>query len=146
MLSPVAAAVPYQHPRLLFSNDDLPGLRAKVHDGGVDDAFYAYIHDRIHTYYLVQPYDSLLRNDFALEAMMNIGLVTQLEEPVDPSQQPGGLVGTPSSSIAGHVVGSAAMPSCARKMHHDDGGGSVFTHVSCWTVPGVHSAGPVTSS
>jgi hypothetical protein len=82
----IAAAGTYQglHPRLLFSTDDLPGLRARVRDGGVDDDFYAYIRDRLHTYYLTEPYDSLLQNDFALEAMLNIGLAAQLEDPVDP--------------------------------------------------------------
>jgi hypothetical protein len=77
------AAYDGRHPRLLFTPPELPALRAKVRDGGVDDVAYAYIHDRFSSYYLAQPFDSLLRNDFALEAMMNTGLVAHLEEPVD---------------------------------------------------------------
>jgi hypothetical protein len=73
----------YRHPRLLFSFADLPGLRAKVRDGGADAQAYAYIRARFTDHYRSATYDSLLLDDFALEQIVNIGLSAYLEDPMD---------------------------------------------------------------
>jgi len=72
-----------RHPGLLFNTSDLPGLRAKVQDGGADDLAYAAIYDRVYSYYATAPYDSLIENDYALEPVVNIGLCAWMAEPVD---------------------------------------------------------------
>jgi hypothetical protein len=74
-----------RHPRLLFQATELPALRARVRDGGVDDAAYAFIRSRYTEHYLGAPFDSLLLNDFALEQVVNIGLCTYLEDAPDPA-------------------------------------------------------------
>jgi FlgD Ig-like domain len=72
-----------RHPRLLFTAADLPALRARVHDGGPDDAAYAFIRSQFESVYVTAPFDSLIRNDFAQEQITNIGLAAHLEASVD---------------------------------------------------------------
>ncbi len=71
------------HPRLLFTDAELPGLYDKVRDGGYDDDAYDFI--RLVTLY-IYPYSSeeeLLDEDYGLETMPNLGLAGFLESPMD---------------------------------------------------------------
>lgn len=72
-----------RHPRLFFSSSDLPALRARVHDGGVDDAAYAFIRQQAVTVYLTAPLDSLVRDDAAQEQIINLALASHCEPGVD---------------------------------------------------------------
>lgn len=72
-----------RHPRLLFSASELPVLRARVVDGGADDDAYTFIRTRATDVYLGAPFDSLLRNDAALEPMINLVLASHFEADVD---------------------------------------------------------------
>ncbi len=72
-----------RHPRLFYSTNELPVLRARVHDGGVDDAAYAYIRARATGYYLTAPMDSILADDYAHEPIINLALASHLESGVD---------------------------------------------------------------
>lgn len=74
-----------RHPRLLFSSSDLPALRARVHDGGVDDNAYAYIRQRAVNVYLSSPLDSLMSDDAAQEPIINLALASHFEAGVDSS-------------------------------------------------------------
>jgi hypothetical protein len=72
-----------RHPRLFFSTSELPALRARVHDGGVDDAAYAYIRNRAVTVYTTQPLDTLVSDDAAQEQIINLALASHFEASVD---------------------------------------------------------------
>jgi hypothetical protein len=74
-----------RHPRLFFSTSDLPALRARVHDGGVDDAAYSYIRQRAVNVYLSSPLDSLVSDDAAQEPIINLALASHFESSVDSS-------------------------------------------------------------
>jgi hypothetical protein len=71
------------HPRLLFTNAELPGLYNKVRDGGYDDDAYNFI--RLVTQYIYpsSSEEELLDGDFGLETMPNLGLAGFLESPID---------------------------------------------------------------
>lgn len=58
-------------------------MRARVHDGGVDDAAYAYIRARATGYYLSAPLDSILADDYAHEPIINLALASHFESSVD---------------------------------------------------------------
>src|SRR5262245_15577706 len=72
-----------RHPRLLFSSADLPAIRARVLDGGVDDAAYAFIREQATNVYPGEPLDSLVRDDGAQEPIANLMLVSHFEASVD---------------------------------------------------------------
>lgn len=74
-----------RHPRLFYSASDLPALRARVHDGGVDDAAYAYIRTRSTGYYVSAPLDSIMADDYAHEPIINLALASHFESSVDSS-------------------------------------------------------------
>lgn len=71
------------HPRLLFTPAEIPALRAKIHDGGVDDAAYAYIDNWVHTQYLIQVPAAVLESWYGVESIPRIGVVAFLESPED---------------------------------------------------------------
>jgi hypothetical protein len=72
-----------RHPRLFFSSSELPSLRARVHDGGVDDDAYAFIRQRAVNVYLSSPLDSLVSDDAAQEPIINLALASHFEAGVD---------------------------------------------------------------
>src|SRR5512132_1400511 len=73
-----------RHPRLFFSSSDLPLMRARVHGGNAaDDDAYAFIRSRCYDVYASAPLDSLVRDSAALEAMINLALVSHFEATVD---------------------------------------------------------------
>ncbi len=71
------------HPRLLFSRDQLPAMRARLHDGGADDLDYGYIHSLVDTLYPVTPLSDLMNQTFGIHFLLNIGLVSHLDDPPD---------------------------------------------------------------
>jgi len=64
------------HPKLLFNLGEVPALRAKVADGGVDDVAWAFISSQVDNVYGSVSIDSLLSNDFAMEPVQNLGAAT----------------------------------------------------------------------
>jgi hypothetical protein len=54
-----------------------------VHDGGVDDAAYAFIRQRAVTVYTTQPLDTLVSDDAAQEQIINLALASHFEASVD---------------------------------------------------------------
>ncbi|MFH1755209.1 MAG: FlgD immunoglobulin-like domain containing protein [Candidatus Latescibacterota bacterium] len=71
------------HPRLLFNAGELAALISKVRDGGHDDAVYAFIRLATELTYPAYSMEELLDNDYALEALPNLGLTGFLEIPAD---------------------------------------------------------------
>jgi len=71
------------HPRLLFDKDEIPGLYAKVRDGGQDDYAYLFIRNRVDYVYKFLATTDLLENDYGLEEIANLALATYLESPYD---------------------------------------------------------------
>jgi len=76
-------APPVSHPRLLFSPEDVPALRNKVHDGGEDDAAYAYIRDLTARVYPGRTLAEQMDVAYGIEFPLNLGLVAYLENPED---------------------------------------------------------------
>jgi len=72
-----------RHPRLFFSEGELPAWRARVHDGGADDVAYAYIRQQATTTYTTIPLDSLVSDDAAQEPIINLALASHFETDVD---------------------------------------------------------------
>jgi hypothetical protein len=73
------------HPCLLFTPEELPVLCNKIHDGGHDDEAYALIRLAADTTYPGFSMEELLDNDYALEAIPNLGLAGFMESPRDTS-------------------------------------------------------------
>jgi hypothetical protein len=71
------------HPRLLFTNAELPALRAKIVDGGYDDAAYDFLRDLAESYYALLTPAALMGGESALNSMPNLGLAAHLETPPD---------------------------------------------------------------
>lgn len=71
------------HPCLLFTQSELPDLRAKARDGGADDTAYDFIRIFVDLIYPTSSNEELLGNDFGLGTVPNLGLATYLEEPPD---------------------------------------------------------------
>jgi len=71
------------HPRLLFTQQELPSLRAAVRDGGEDDNAYNFIRLFADYIYPFTSYDQLLYGDFGLHTIPNLGLAAYLESPED---------------------------------------------------------------
>ncbi|MGD1048554.1 MAG: FlgD immunoglobulin-like domain containing protein [Candidatus Krumholzibacteriaceae bacterium] len=72
------------HPRLLFTPQEIPALREKVRDGGRDDAAYAAIRDIVNSVYPTKTEAELFQDNFAaINIMPNLGLVAYLETPMD---------------------------------------------------------------
>lgn len=71
------------HPRLLFTESDVPALYAKVRDGGQDDVAWIFIRNRVDNVYMLLPVDALLEDDYGFEQIMNLGMATYLEAPYD---------------------------------------------------------------
>ncbi len=71
------------HPRLLFTEDDIPALYDKVRDGGNDDEAYSLVRFAAEFIYPDSTMEELLNNDYALEAISNLGLAGFLETPKD---------------------------------------------------------------
>ncbi|UCH84328.1 MAG: hypothetical protein JSW50_01165, partial [Candidatus Latescibacterota bacterium] len=71
------------HPRLLYNSSEIPGLFAKVRDGGHDDTAYTFIRILIQYIYLGSSPQELLGDDFGLSTIPNLGVGTELESPPD---------------------------------------------------------------
>jgi hypothetical protein len=71
------------HPRLLFSNDEIPALRAKVADGGPDDDAYAFILDLVRNVYPHETTEDILGMYYGDRTILNLGLVHRIESPPD---------------------------------------------------------------
>jgi len=67
-----------QHPKLIFTRDELPGIRARLLDGGHETDAWDFIYNQVNTVYYSVSLDSLLHNDFAMEPVQNLGAVTWL--------------------------------------------------------------------
>ncbi len=74
-----------RHPRLFFTSAELASWHVRVHDGGVDDAAYAYIRQRALNVYLNVPLDTLVSDDAAQEPVINLALASHFETDVDSS-------------------------------------------------------------
>ncbi len=74
------------HPRLLFTQRELPALKQKVRDGGHDDTAYDYIRFIVESVYYPVEADSLLFEDtFGINVIPNLGIAAYLETPADRS-------------------------------------------------------------
>jgi hypothetical protein len=71
------------HPCLLFTDAELPGLYNKVRDSGYDDDAYNFIRLVTQAIYPYSTEEQLLDGDFGLETMPNLGLAGFLESPMD---------------------------------------------------------------
>jgi hypothetical protein len=72
------------HPRLLFTPQEIPALREKVRDGGRDDDAYAAILDIVKSVYPTKTEAELFLDPFAaINIMPNLGLAAYLETPID---------------------------------------------------------------
>jgi hypothetical protein len=71
------------HPRLLFDAGDLPGLYAKVRDGGYDDEAYQFIRLMVDVIYPGDDAATILGGDFGLSSVPMLALATFLEDPPD---------------------------------------------------------------
>ena len=70
------------HPRLLFTNSELSALSAKVIDGGYDDTAYAYLRSLAENSYPFWTPLALMRGEYGLTTIPNLGLAGWLESPV----------------------------------------------------------------
>ena len=73
------------HPRLLYTPDEIPALYAKVHDGGADDTAYSFIRLLIQYIYPGSTYDQLLDGYFAVNTIPILGVGSALQSPPDPA-------------------------------------------------------------
>ena len=72
------------HPRLLFTPQELPALREKVRDGGRDDEAYVAIRDIVKSVYPTKTEAELFLDTYAaINIMPNLGLAAYLETPID---------------------------------------------------------------
>ncbi|MFH1754701.1 MAG: hypothetical protein ABIA59_03260, partial [Candidatus Latescibacterota bacterium] len=73
------------HPRLLFTDAELPGLFDKVRDGGYDATAYNFIRLVVQYIYPGSSVEALLDGDFGLETIPNLGIAGFLASPMDTS-------------------------------------------------------------
>jgi len=71
------------HPRLLFTSDELPDLRAKVSDGGYDDDAYEFVRILAENSYANSTLSQLMGNYSGLSSIPNLGLAAHLATPLD---------------------------------------------------------------
>lgn len=71
------------HPRLAFTKSEIPSIRAKLNDGGVDDNVYAIIRDRVAHQYPSQSLQELMELGYGLNVPLNIGFVSYFQDPAD---------------------------------------------------------------
>ena len=84
VLAPGDSLYNANHPRLLFTPQELPALREKVRDGGRDDEAYAAILDIVRSVYPTKTEAELFLDTFAaINIMPNLGLAAYLETPID---------------------------------------------------------------
>jgi hypothetical protein len=73
------------HPRLLYTTDEIPALYAKVRDGGYDDTAYSFIRLLIQYIYPGASYEELLDGYFAVSTIPILGMGSVLQSPPDPA-------------------------------------------------------------
>ena len=71
------------HPRLLFSQSDIPALQSKIGDGGYDADAFAWLRYLADDFFPVVPMGSKLRQDFGRWAVMSLGTAAYLHTPFD---------------------------------------------------------------
>ena len=71
------------HPRLLFTNGEIPALQSKVADGGRDDTAYQFICTLVQYVYPPLPVNDLLGAWYGDGTIQNLGLVSRIESPPD---------------------------------------------------------------
>ena len=67
------------HPRLAFTRHDVPSLRAKIHDGGADDAAYAAVRNDVTSVYPPETLAELMNITYGMNVPLDIGLVAYLD-------------------------------------------------------------------
>lgn len=75
------------HPRLLFAPADIPALKSKITDGGVDDAAYAYLRNIADNAFPLWTEYNLLYGDFGFTTMPVLGVATWLAMPEDTASR-----------------------------------------------------------
>ncbi len=84
ILAPGDSLYNANHPRLLFTPQEIPALREKVRDGGRDDEAYAAIRDIVKSVYPTKTEEELLSDTWAaISIMQYLGLAAYLETPID---------------------------------------------------------------
>ena len=73
------------HPRLLYTPDEIPALYAKVRDGGYDDTAYSFIRLLIQYIYPGASYEELLDGYYAVSTIPILGVGSVLQSPPDPA-------------------------------------------------------------
>lgn len=71
------------HPRLLYTQAEIPALYGKVRDGGADDTAYSFIRILIQYIYAGSSSQQLLSDNFALTTIPNLGVGSVLQSPPD---------------------------------------------------------------
>jgi hypothetical protein len=68
------------HPRLAFRRIDVPGLRAKLRDGGADDAAYAAIRTSVTSIYPTATLSQLMNISYGMNVPLDCGLVAFVDD------------------------------------------------------------------
>ncbi len=75
------------HPKLLYTDEEIPALQAKVHDGGADDTAYSFIRILLQYIYPGSTYAELTGGYFALGTIPILGVGSALESPPDAASR-----------------------------------------------------------
>ncbi len=73
------------HPKLLYTQSDIPALYNKVRDGGNDDLAYSFIRIVIQYIYPGSTTEELLDDNYGISTFPNLGMGSALESPPDPA-------------------------------------------------------------
>jgi hypothetical protein len=75
------------HPKLLYTDAEIPALRAKIHDGGADDTAYSFIRILLQYIYPGSTYAELTGDYFAIGTIPILGVGSALESPPDAASR-----------------------------------------------------------